>query len=798
MIIPMKEGRILYSYLFFFLIFAVLLSLFFLLLRQTPQFTMSNHIFSPSPRSVVLATAIIFLTLLAFWILYAKVIEGAFGGPEKDVLAADFLTFLPILFFSLAPLTQRHYIGAADLAERLKLLGLGILGAVLYLKAVQVRLWKERKPGAGRKWAGRFEALAPAGKSLLLFCAALALFAAGSLLLTSTGITFAGDEPHYLLISHSLLRDGDLDLANNYSNRDYGRYMMFEGKIAPHVVAGADPESRYSFHSPGIAFLILPFYALGSLFEGKTLVFIIRLGMGLWGALFSLQVYLFARSEWRNSATALHLWALTSFTAPVFFYAVHIYPEILVAALVFAAYRIFRFSPSLSWIKALLSGFLVSVPIWFHALKYVFISFPLFLYGFVAIRKKASRRRYLWLYLLAAAAVVLVYLQFQKAVYGTYSLSAVSWAQDMTDTGAEFLRFAKTLLFRIPLRERWQTLAGYFLDQRDGLLFYAPLYFFAFLGAWEMLRRKKRDFFLLLLLTAPYVLVSALLTQRAGYAPQARPLVAVIWAAVIWLGYFLAENRKTIFTQAFYFAAGLSYLLTVLLLKFPSNLYQETTRGIRERAGGLFYLLSNIRFRLPDFLPSYVKKAEGTWLPNYLWPVAVVLFVAGYAAAKKRRLSIGRAGHIILAAAACIIFFFWFVLYPRLVPRNPVRAGLPSGERVTFYSLSRAARMGEAGRFLLSEDDRSFRFFFTTASPVREMKFSLGSTAGEYAWRLRVFDEVFSEGLTIREVRTLRLPAPPRYRLGKSSFYELALDLGPGAGAATRLNPYLFWIQFEF
>jgi hypothetical protein len=78
------------------------------------------------------------------------------------------------------------------------------------------------------------------------------------------------------------------------------------------------------------------------------------------------------------------------------------------------------------------------------------------------------------------------------------------------------------------------------------------------------------------------------------------------------------------------------------------------------------------------------------------------------------------------------------------------------------------------------------------------MKFSLGSTAGEYAWRLRVFDEVFSEGLTIREVRTLRLPAPPRYRLGKSSFYELALDLGPGAGAATRLNPYLFWIQFEF
>ena len=27
---------------------------------------------------------------------------------------------------------------------------------------------------------------------------------------------FSGDEPHYLVMLNSLLRDGDLDLANNY------------------------------------------------------------------------------------------------------------------------------------------------------------------------------------------------------------------------------------------------------------------------------------------------------------------------------------------------------------------------------------------------------------------------------------------------------------------------------------------------------------------------------------------------------------------------------------------------------
>jgi hypothetical protein len=293
-------------------------------------------------------------------------------------------------------------------------------------------------------------------------------------------------------------------------------------------------------------------------------------------------------------------------------------------------------------------------------------------------------------------------------------------------------------------------------------------------------------------------LVSAFLTQRTGYAPQARPLVAVIWAAVIWLGYFLAENRKTVFTYAFCFAAGLSYLLTILLLKFPLNLYQETTRGTRERGGGLFYLLSNIHFRLPDFLPSYSKSAEGTWLPNFFWPAAVVLFIAVYALLKKRRLSISPAGHILMAGAGCVIFFFWLVLYPRLVPQNPVRAVLPSRERVTFYSLSRSARMSEAGRFLLSEDGRSYRFFFTTPSPLRELKFSLGSTAGDYAWRLHIFDEVFAEGQTVKDTRTLSLSSPPYYPLGKSSFYTLVLDLGPGAGVTTRLDPYLFWIQFEF
>ena len=40
-----------------------------------------------------------------------------------------------------------------------------------------------------------------------------------------------GDEPHYLIISHSLLEDGDLRIQNNHDNDDYAAF--FQGRLAP-------------------------------------------------------------------------------------------------------------------------------------------------------------------------------------------------------------------------------------------------------------------------------------------------------------------------------------------------------------------------------------------------------------------------------------------------------------------------------------------------------------------------------------------------------------------------------------
>ena len=729
-----------------FFILAVLLSLYALLFHQAREFSFTHRDFRPAPAAVVLSTAVFFGVLLAAWVLYSRAAAARFRREPAAVLDRDFLSFLPALFLSLAPLTLDHYLDAQDLRARLGLFLLAVGGAFIYLKIISAREWRQ----AGGSLTGgrlqRFQALSPRKRLVVLFAAAVILFNAGSLVMISRGPPFRGDEPHYLLISHSLLRDGDFDLANNYAGRDYGRFMLFRGEIAPHVVSGVRPGTQYSFHSPGISFLILPFYAAGSFFGGKAFVAIIRLGMSLWGALFAVQVYLLALRRWDQGSAALRLWFLAGFTAPVFFYAIHVYPEIIVAALALMVYRLFRDSPSLSPARAAAGGLLLASFIWFHALKYIALFAPLYLFGLWTVRRKAASRAALLLYILVPAAVIAIYLQFQHALYGTCSPFAVSWARPMTGTSGESLRFAGSLLFSVPLRDRLETLAGYFLDQRDGLLFYAPLYLFAFFGAWEMFMKKKREFLLLVFLGGPYLLLSAFLTQRAGYAPQARPLVAVVWILIIALGWFLNENRGTVPARLKNLATAASLVFVVLLLEKPLNLYQETTRGATERGGGLFHLLSNLHFDLTRFLPSYLKVEDRSWLPNLVWPGILALLVLAYALSKKKPVRLGFSAHAAGACAGVAVFFVGFVLYPRLGLVSPTRGQFPSGEMASFYRLSRAGRSMEPGRFLLREDGRSYRFYFTAERPVAELGFEFGSAGGENDGAGRVFVRTGFEG----------------------------------------------------
>ncbi len=386
-----------------------------------------------------------------------------------------------------------------------------------------------------------------------------------------------------------------------------------------------------------------------------------------------------------------------------------------------------------------------------------------------------------------------LYLAFQYSLYGSLNPTAVSWQGAMD--GRQTLGFVKNLFTGIPFRFRWETLAGYFLDQRDGLLLYAPVYVFSFLGVVTLLRKKAGEAAWLLAIFLPYVLVSAFLTQRAGYAPQARPLVAVIWIPALFIGAFIADGRKHVFRYLFNGAAGLSLLITWLLLRNPFALYQETTSGVTERAGSLFITLSNLHVFLPNALPSFLKVEENGWTPNFIWIAVLAAFVAAFALARPadKRLSFG--GHAAVAGVLLAGFFVLYVFFPRPVLMSPQSVDLPSGEQWTFYSLSRVARMGEPARFDILQDNRDYNFYFTSREELDKLEVEFGSPHGDYTLRLSLADAPAFAVTTRREVMTRTVESPPAYRWKGLNLYRISMNLRNESDARTGLTPYIFALR---
>ena len=89
------------------------------------------------------------------------------------------------------------------------------------------------------------------GISLAMYLA-LALWS-----VTTTGV--GGDQPHYLVITESLLRDRDLQIENNHQRRDYRSF--FPGELRPDFLARGQNGQIVSIHAPGLPALLLPAYA---------------------------------------------------------------------------------------------------------------------------------------------------------------------------------------------------------------------------------------------------------------------------------------------------------------------------------------------------------------------------------------------------------------------------------------------------------------------------------------------------------------------------------------------------------
>ena len=413
-------------------------------------------------------------------------------------------------------------------------------------------------------------------------------------------VHITGDEPHYLLIATSLLSDGDLDVLNNYREKDYQPFYPY------HLGDARDPEDMhalyggdgrlYSKHGVGLPLMLLPAMRFGG--HGPAIVFLMAVTATL-----SVQIFLLAGEVTSRRGAAAVAWAAVAFTSPLLLYAGQIYPEVPGALLVVWGVRaVLRATgggpgePSAG--AALRIGLAVGLLPWLH-LRYVPLAAALGAAGVLAL---AGRRRRLTPWLVAPPALF----------------------------GAALLAFNWLLFGGLPAADEYGTFAvfnvftglpGLLYDQQFGLLVYAPVYLVALLGLPLVPRRLPglRGAALLAVPGVYTLFVAAFSFWYGAYSPPSRMLVPVVPLLVAPFALALAAWRSLAFRAVCGALLLLSWSIARLLLDVPRLRYNEPTG----RSEMLVYLSTVWGRDLTALLPSFILPAPA----GYAWAVVATLLI---------------------------------------------------------------------------------------------------------------------------------------------------------------------------
>ena len=465
--------------------------------------------------------------------------------------------------------------------------------------------------------------------------------------------TPGGDEPHYLIITQSLLKDGDLDIANNHARRDYASF--FGGNLNPDLRRRGIHGEAYSIHAPGVSVLVAPLFQFCG-YTGARVMIILLTALG---------AMLIWRIGWRvtdSPEAAWFAWAAVVLTPTFAMHSFMVFPDgpglLAVAAGVLLLVQLSRGDrPGL--LPVALTGIaLASLP-WLHTrfalmagglgaaivLRLVAMDAPLKprigrLLAFVVIPVISAA---LWLY-------------YFKALYGTF------------DPRAPYPPEPQSLAWIVP------AILGLFFDGQFGVAAYAPAVAIVFVGWWMApTKTSRRLLFELAAIVLVYLAaVTFIRMWWAGVpATPARFMMALLPILAVPLA--VAWSRVSHATRVLFAGlVGCGALVTALVLTV-------------DRAG----LAWNTRNDLPLWLEwlSPVANLSRVW-PGFFWneprfPTHVAI-VAGMAAGLW--IIINRQGLKPRVAATLWAIAAFFVLAPIGWAFTGARALDPSRSQLALVS----------------------------------------------------------------------------------------------------------------
>jgi hypothetical protein len=447
------------------------------------------------------------------------------------------------------------------------------------------------------------------------------------------------DEPHYLVITQSLLRDHDLAIENNHARGDYREY--FGGELRPDFLRRGLNEVIYSIHAPGLPALLTPAYAIGG-YRGAVVM------VALFGALAALAIFDLA-ALLAGAASAWVTWASVCLTVPFVPHSWLIFPEIP-GALIVAWAALWLYAPAPSRDRAWIwRGLALGILPWLHT-KFVILLAALGAALFLRIWRRPKAAAAL---IVPAGLSVALWLYFFYRLYGVF------------DPQVPYGDFPK--LFVLAANIPRGTL-GLLFDQKFGLLPYAPVYCLTIAGCWIVLRRKDVRFFAAVLLATigAFVASSARMYMWwGGSSAPARFLVPILPLAAPLIAVAFHELRSAaargvagflLLVSLAVAAVGVASPQRFMLFSAPHGL----ANIVVSFAGG-----SPLPYLLPMFTEDQVRAPIGLLAP---WAIAGVIALAVVVAAGRRN---GRVTGFAAAASGATAFFIM----------GAVLAGVPVEEK---------------------------------------------------------------------------------------------------------------------
>ena len=440
-----------------------------------------------------------------------------------------------------------------------------------------------------------------------------------------------GDEPHYLVITQSLLHDGDLRIENNHRRGDYRAY--FAGELPPHFIRHGRDGEIYSIHAPGLPVLIAPAFALAG-YHGTVVLLVVL------AALASALAWHLAWLVTGRTDAAWFGWATVTLSATCIFHTFTVYPDGPGAALVLTGIwgllrtdreRVTGATGVRPW---LLHGAALAALPWLHT-RFAILAGSLGALMLWRLARTPNAAGKAVAFLAVPAASALLWIGFFVAIYGTPDPTA---PYGRSEVGSVSFILGG--------------LGGLLFDQRFGLIAYAPALLFAAAGLVGMLRRRehRRLAIEILFVTIPYLLaVTHFAMWWGGRSAPARFFAPVLLPMALPAAYFWAAHRGRTPRAAAAAALGVTIFASAVLIFVDGGRLAFNVRD----APALWLEWLTRAADLPGALPAWSRTRD---LPLFrdtaIWVAAVAVAFALVRQAERRGLLRQRAALMTALCAA--------------------------------------------------------------------------------------------------------------------------------------------------